>query len=201
MSIKKNKPKQERSKFTVDSIIEASVRIINGDVKGTLTTNKIAEVAGVSVGSLYQYFKNKESIIEELVTKKMLSSLENFFNKVDENKGIQTSEEFLDTLVRSQFDTWKEKTAVSRTLMKYAPKVIDFSYFLNNDKKIIEFLKIRIEKLQVNDIREENLDYSLKLASQLLRTSIYTYFYDPDSYDYDIWVEETTLALKKYLLK
>lgn len=202
MEIKKKKPKQDRSKFTVDSIIEATARILNGDVKGTLTTNKIAEVAGVSVGSLYQYFKNKESIIEELFTKKMLSSLEHFFQSVEEAHGQKLStEDYLDQLVRNQFDSWNKKSAVSKTLMRFAPKVLDFSYFIRNDKIIIDFLKRKIRGIDESEIRQDNLEISLKMSVQMLRMSIYTYYYDPDAYDYDAWVEETAICMKKYLLK
>lgn len=194
------KPKQERSRFTVDSIIEAAVKIINGDIKGNLTTNKIAEVAGVSVGSLYQYFRNKESIIEELVNKKMISSLQHFFDKIEGSENDITADKFIDSLVREQFASWKSMEAVSKTLMRYVPKVIDFSHFFKTDKLIVEFLIKKIDELDIKDLRSENLEYSLKLSTQIIRTSIYTYFYDPDSYDYDTWVDETSLNLKRYLL-
>jgi AcrR family transcriptional regulator len=51
--------------------VEAAARILNGEKKENFTTNKIAEVAGVSIGSLYQYFKNKESIIEDILLRKV----------------------------------------------------------------------------------------------------------------------------------
>ena len=56
-------PRQERSQFTVDAIFEAVARIVATQGEGALTTNRIAEVAGVSVGSLYQYFPSKEAIL------------------------------------------------------------------------------------------------------------------------------------------
>lgn len=56
------KPQQTRSKITVDAIIEAGfISIMTHGVEGT-TTRHIAEIAGISVGSLYEYFKNKEAI-------------------------------------------------------------------------------------------------------------------------------------------
>lgn len=56
-------PRQERSQFTVDAIFEAVARIVATQGEGALTTNRIAELAGVSVGSLYQYFPSKEAIL------------------------------------------------------------------------------------------------------------------------------------------
>ncbi|MBW2426611.1 MAG: TetR/AcrR family transcriptional regulator [Deltaproteobacteria bacterium] len=59
----RRRPRQDRSKATVDAIIEACVRILDQQGPDALTTNRIAEVAGVAKGSLYQYFPNKEAIV------------------------------------------------------------------------------------------------------------------------------------------
>jgi AcrR family transcriptional regulator len=59
-------PRQERAVATVDAILQAAAYIL---VKGgweALTTNRVAERAGVNIASLYQYFPNKEAIVVEL---------------------------------------------------------------------------------------------------------------------------------------
>ncbi len=59
-------PVQARSRATVDAIIQAAAYILTKDGWEGLTTNAIAERAGVNIGSLYQFFPNKEAIIAEL---------------------------------------------------------------------------------------------------------------------------------------
>jgi AcrR family transcriptional regulator len=60
-------PAQARSQETVSVILEASARILElGGLRG-FNTNAIAERAGVSVGSLYQYFPNKDAIVLALI--------------------------------------------------------------------------------------------------------------------------------------
>ncbi|MEI7209408.1 TetR/AcrR family transcriptional regulator [Pectobacterium carotovorum] len=59
-------PVQERSRVTVDAIIQASAYILSESGWEGLTTNSIAERAGVNISSLYQFFPNKEAIINEL---------------------------------------------------------------------------------------------------------------------------------------
>jgi AcrR family transcriptional regulator len=58
---------QERSRATVDALIAATARILVQDGFDKTSTNRIAEVAGVSVGSLYQYFPNKEALVAAVV--------------------------------------------------------------------------------------------------------------------------------------
>jgi len=55
----------------VDVIVEAAVRILRSEGYDGLNTRRVAEVAGVSVGSLYQYFPNREAIVAELVRRRM----------------------------------------------------------------------------------------------------------------------------------
>jgi AcrR family transcriptional regulator len=59
-------PRQERSRATVEAILEAATDILIRQGAGRLTTNRIAERAGVNIASLYQYFPGKHAIIAEL---------------------------------------------------------------------------------------------------------------------------------------
>ncbi len=59
--------RQERSQATVDAILEAAARLFAEGGLDEVNTNRIAELAGVSIGSLYQYFPGKEAILGELI--------------------------------------------------------------------------------------------------------------------------------------
>ncbi|GAB5487537.1 MAG: TetR/AcrR family transcriptional regulator [Parasphingorhabdus sp.] len=59
-------PSQGRSKATVDAILTAAARILISSGYAKASTNRIAEVAGVSIGSLYEYFPGKEAIFAEV---------------------------------------------------------------------------------------------------------------------------------------
>jgi AcrR family transcriptional regulator len=60
-------PRQERSRVTVEAILEATTRILVEEGYDRANTNRIAERAGISIGSLYQYFPNKESLMTALM--------------------------------------------------------------------------------------------------------------------------------------
>ena len=59
-------PQQARSKATVEAILAAAVRVLLSAGYDRASTYKIAELAGVSIGSLYEYFPGKEAIFAEV---------------------------------------------------------------------------------------------------------------------------------------
>lgn len=63
----RKRPRQARSTATVEAILEAAARILEAAGLAALNTNAVAEKAGVSVGSLYQYFPAKESLLVTLI--------------------------------------------------------------------------------------------------------------------------------------
>lgn len=63
----RKRPRQQRSKDTVDTILAATTRVLKQVGFDGLTTNAVAERAGVSIGSLYQYFPNKEALVLALI--------------------------------------------------------------------------------------------------------------------------------------
>ena len=58
---------QERSRLTVDALLEATTRVLTKEGYDRASTNRIAEVAGVSIGSLYQYFPSKQALVAAVI--------------------------------------------------------------------------------------------------------------------------------------
>jgi AcrR family transcriptional regulator len=63
---RRRKPVQDRSSATVDALLGATAQILLSHGYERASTNEIARRAGVSIGSLYQYFDNKEALVAEL---------------------------------------------------------------------------------------------------------------------------------------
>jgi AcrR family transcriptional regulator len=72
----RKKPLQARSAATVDAIVEATIRILRRDGWAACTTTRISTLAGVSVGSLYQYFPNRNAIAVEIVRQRTRTYLD-----------------------------------------------------------------------------------------------------------------------------
>lgn len=65
----RKKPTQARAAATVEAIVEAAAQILQKDGEEALTTAKIADRAGVSIGSVYQYFPNKDAVLLAVIRK------------------------------------------------------------------------------------------------------------------------------------
>lgn len=63
----RKRPAQRRSRETVRAILEAAARIFVKRGYAAATTNEIAALAGVSIGSLYEYFPHKDALVRELL--------------------------------------------------------------------------------------------------------------------------------------
>ena len=67
-------PRQSRSTEMVHAILDAAILVLEREGVVHFTTNRVAEVAGISIGSLYQYFTNKEMLIVGVVERAVLDT-------------------------------------------------------------------------------------------------------------------------------
>lgn len=105
-------PRQARSAETVRVIVEAAARILEQAGLGEFTTNAVAECAGVSIGSLYQYFPSKEALVGALIvqeTSRLIADWETFL-------AAPTGKEALSGLIASAVSHQLRRPALARRL-------------------------------------------------------------------------------------
>src|SRR5918995_1789698 len=78
-------PTQDRSKETVEAILQATALVLKREGYDRASTRRVAEVAGVSVGSLYQYFPNKESLVVALYNRHLRELISMFESRFEES--------------------------------------------------------------------------------------------------------------------
>ena len=71
----RKKPQQARAQQTVNAILEATIQVLEREGPEAATTTRIAEVAGVSVGTLYQYFSHRDAIFDGLQEREFTKAL------------------------------------------------------------------------------------------------------------------------------
>lgn len=91
-------PRQARSRATFDAILDAAARILVSGGLDEFNTNRVAEVAGVSIGTLYQYFPTKQAILTEMIRQKRKLLLDELRAATD-TMTIETFDETLDKLL------------------------------------------------------------------------------------------------------
>ena len=78
---------QSRSLATVQAILEAAARVLSRHSLPGFNTNRVAEVAGVSIGTLYQYFPNKEALIGALIEREQAALADAVGQVVNDSAG------------------------------------------------------------------------------------------------------------------
>jgi len=117
----KKQPNQPRSFALLDSILESTSKLMLSLGYKNTTTNKIADKAGVSIGSIYQYFKDKDSVALTLFDKIINDNGDSFQKKLLEQPDLSLNEK-LDVLIEHIVDMFIEKKPILDLLFSYAPR-------------------------------------------------------------------------------
>ena len=117
-------PTQERSRATVDAIIQAATYILVRSGWERLTTNAIAERAGVNIGSLYQYFPSKEAIVAELERRHVVQTRQKLTDTLPQLSKQNSLREALTLLVRAMVDEHRIAPAVHRAIEEELPRSV-----------------------------------------------------------------------------
>ncbi|KQW64890.1 TetR/AcrR family transcriptional regulator [Variovorax sp. Root411] len=115
-------PRQERSRATVDAITQAATYILVKRGWDKLTTNAIAERAGVNISSLYQYFPNKQAIVAELERRHATQARQTLTSALLKLPAQRSLRDALTVLVQSIVDEHKIAPAVHRAIAEELPR-------------------------------------------------------------------------------
>jgi len=118
----RKQPRQERSRATVDAIVEAAARVFaeRGFARGS--TNRIAEQAGVAIGSLYEYFPNKAAILVAVAERHLERMLDDVDRVLAEAEASRPSlETLLRRFVGAMLDVHERDPALNHVVFGEAP--------------------------------------------------------------------------------
>ena len=115
-------PVQARSAVTVEAISEATIQVLLSHGADRLTTTRIAERAGVSVGTLYQYYPNKRSVLFA-VLEHHLNSVAARVEAACESARHKPLAEMIKALVEASMDAKMERSDISVALSLVSPDV------------------------------------------------------------------------------
>lgn len=159
----RKKPVQERSKVTVDAILQASLQVLVDVGFDKLTTTRVADVAGVGVGTLYQYFPSKASLLFALLERQM-ASLENALVTAMMASQDLPLEQRVEAVIDALIDLKRGSAHV--TLHGYLQHVDGMRTVRKTMRKVIGGIAMMIAP----HVSDPNVD--LEMVAQIVATSI-----------------------------
>jgi len=119
----RRRPRQARSRLTVEAILDAAARVFERHGYAAGTTNRIAERAGISIGSLYQYYPNKDAILVALVERHLDEGVAALTPLLEELRDAPPPlGEGMARLVAAMVALHRERPRLHRVLFEEAPR-------------------------------------------------------------------------------
>lgn len=110
-------PVQSRSRVTVDAIFEATIQVLLSEGMARLTTTRVSERAGVSVGTMYQYFPNKQALIIAL-NERYLNTLAERVEETCSRMAGQPASKMVSALIETYWTTKTERADLTQALYR-----------------------------------------------------------------------------------
>lgn len=181
----------------MDAIIEAATYILTRVGWEGLTTNAIAERAGVNIASLYQYFPNKEAVIAELQRRHAIETRSDARKALEQLPKRPSLRDVLKALVELSVQEHRIAPAVHRAIYDELPRTVRY---LEEDKEQLrrQFLEI-IEPFMHHVPDPDLATYMMSIAAHAI---IHTVTAErPKLLDEAIFVEELVTLLENYLTR
>lgn len=116
----RKRPAQRRSRETVEAILDGAAQVFERHGYAAGTTNRIAERAGVSVGSVYEYFPNKDAIVVALAERELEKEREVLLATLTAGPAREPLAALLGRFVRAVVDLHAARPALHRMLFEEA---------------------------------------------------------------------------------
>ncbi len=148
--IKRKNPTQARAQQTVGIILDAAAQILQTEGEAHFNTNRVAERAGFSIGTLYQYFPNKNSIIEAIAERERIA-IEATIQKALLDGWPHTIEEFLRIIIRQMINAFGRRQKLRRFIIIQMIRLDLFMPVLQEADRISETVSALLEKNRGDD--------------------------------------------------
>jgi AcrR family transcriptional regulator len=193
-------PVQSRSRATVDAILEASIRILERDGPDALTTSRVAETAGVSVGTLYQYFGGRDSILDALQDRELARATE-LLKGILDNAATLGDREVAAAVIDGLMGLYRVAPALHRLLAVDGLRVTPKEHVLAFDLRIVAAIRGFLS-LSTIRLRRQNLDAASFVIYQSVRASMLAYLLErPAGVDEAALAAELTDLILSYLVE
>jgi AcrR family transcriptional regulator len=178
--------------------LDAAIRVLEREGLDAMTTSHVAEVAGVSVGTLYQYFAHREAILEALQARE-LERADSMLERLLKNPPPASNRELSRMVIEELLRLYRAAPALHRVLavdgLRLAPPERVVAFDARSIAQVRAFLTLAGPR-----IRETNLEAAAFVVYQSVRASMLSYLLEsPAGVDDQVLVAELTELIVRYL--
>jgi AcrR family transcriptional regulator len=194
----RKQPSQVRSKALVDALIQTTARVLIRDGWQAMTTNRIARDAGVSVGSLYQYFPNKEALLLALV-ERIADEMTARLIEVGAALRDAPVDEGIAKLVRAALDVSRRDAPLYRAVLVELPRQGTLELFERVNRRLADALaEWLVERRDELDVVDPSLTAHIVVTSLDALTD-HALLFKPELFDSPRFERELRALVAGYL--
>jgi AcrR family transcriptional regulator len=157
----RRRPRQARAQATVDAIVQATARVLVEDGYDRASTNRIAQAAGVSIGSLYQYFPSKEALVAALVEAHVDRMTEVVTRRLEDLEAADLRRS-AETLVSALIAAYRVDPKLHHVLCQEVPKIGDLRRIYEFEQSLSDVIRTHLHSLR-HQIKHQNIDRAVFL--------------------------------------
>jgi AcrR family transcriptional regulator len=196
----RKQPQQARGKSTVNAILEATVQVLEREGPEAATTTRIAEVAGVSVGTLYQYFSHRDAIFDALQEREFERAIALMEKVLSVGNLAKSPRETVTAAVQGLGELYVACPGVHRVLAMEGLRANKAARLQSFDLRVISLIRHFLAATGT-PIRRKNIDAAAFVAFQCVRaTMLASLLESPAGLDDETLVDELVDLLLRYLV-
>lgn len=193
-------PRQQRSRATVDAILTATAQVLVERGYDKATTNEIARRAGVSIGSLYQYFPNKEALVSALCERHMQHITGELVRRMADTRDLPLSRA-LHGLIKLLLEHHAEEPEVHRVLIEQVPRLSGFERLAEVNRFLVQAITHDLQRREER-LRPKNLELAAFVLVHSVQAVTHAAVLDrPEALDDDALADEIVDLVRRYLVE
>jgi AcrR family transcriptional regulator len=198
-AIPRKAPKQRRSRATVDAILTATAQVLVERGYDKATTNVIAKRAGVSIGSLYQYFPNKEALVTALCQRHSEHVCEQISTRLATTHDLPLPLA-LRGLIKLLLAHHAEEPELHRVLIEQVPRLSGFEQLAMVNCLLVETITADLQRRR-ETLRPRNLELAAFILVHSVQAVTHAAVLErPEALDDEALADEIVDLVRRYLV-
>jgi AcrR family transcriptional regulator len=193
----RKQPRQVRAELTRQRILTAAAHVFAEHGYAAGTTNRIAERARISIGSLYQYYPNKDAILVELLTRHLDAGIAAFTLRRREELP-ESLEEIVRVFVRTAIENHLDDPQLLRVMIEQAPRSSELLERISRQEQaLVGYLRDLLDHHPV--VRVDDKDTAARLVVSTVELTVHRLIAAPDPIDASRLENELVAMVTGYL--